>query len=82
VTRSFRSWAGRGRNGSRGRLRARHELLIRLQPTLRAREIPVDRVRVGYIPGTHELGFDSDADIILLRHEARSGRGFVEGARR
>ncbi len=56
------------------------ELKRQVQPTLGAREIPVASVRAGYIPGTHELGFDSEADTILLRHAARSRRGFAEGA--
>jgi 4-hydroxy-tetrahydrodipicolinate reductase len=56
------------------------ELKSQVQPVLGTREIPVASVRAGYIPGTHELGFDSEADTILLRHTARSRRGFAEGA--
>ncbi|MGH9431052.1 MAG: 4-hydroxy-tetrahydrodipicolinate reductase [Terriglobia bacterium] len=56
------------------------ELKRQVQPAWGAREIPVACVRAGYIPGTHELGFDSEADTILLRHTARSRRGFAEGA--
>lgn len=37
-------------------------------------------VRAGSIPGTHELGFDSDADTIRLVHSARSRGGFAAGA--
>jgi len=44
------------------------------------REISVPAVRAGYFPGTHELGFDSEADTIELRHTARSRQGFAEGA--
>ena len=36
--------------------------------------------RAGSIPGTHRLGFDSDADQILLEHSARSRDGFALGA--
>ena len=32
------------------------------------------------IPGTHEIGFDSAADTITLRHAARSREGFARGA--
>ena len=32
------------------------------------------------IPGTHEIGFDSAADTITLRHTARSREGFAHGA--
>lgn len=36
--------------------------------------------RAGRIPGTHRVGFDSDADQILLMHTARSRDGFALGA--
>ncbi len=36
--------------------------------------------RAGAIPGTHEIGFDSPADTITLRHAARSREGFARGA--
>lgn len=51
-----------------------------VSPLLAGRDIPVASVRAGYIPGTHELGFDSEADTIILRHTARSRQGFAEGA--
>jgi 4-hydroxy-tetrahydrodipicolinate reductase len=56
------------------------ELKRRVQPHLTSREIPTSSVRGGYIPGTHELGFDSEADTVLVRHNARSRQGFAEGA--
>ena len=56
------------------------EIRRRIQPALSNREIPVTSVRAGYIPGTHELGFDSEADTIVLRHTARGRQGFAEGA--
>jgi 4-hydroxy-tetrahydrodipicolinate reductase len=37
-------------------------------------------VRAGYFPGTHELGFDSEADTIILRHTARGRQSLAEGA--
>jgi 4-hydroxy-tetrahydrodipicolinate reductase len=43
-------------------------------------EIPTASTRAGYIPGTHRVGFDSEADQILLVHTARSRRGFASGA--
>ena len=43
-------------------------------------EIPTASTRAGYIPGTHRVGFDSEADQILLVHTARSKRGFASGA--
>src|SRR5207248_11483805 len=36
--------------------------------------------RAGKHPGTHEIGFDSDADTITLRHVARTREGFAHGA--
>jgi 4-hydroxy-tetrahydrodipicolinate reductase len=45
-----------------------------------ARPIDVSANRAGTIPGTHEIGFDSGADTITLRHTARSREGFARGA--
>jgi 4-hydroxy-tetrahydrodipicolinate reductase len=44
--------------------------------------LPVDQSssRAGSVPGTHEIGFDSQADTITLRHTARSREGFARGA--
>jgi 4-hydroxy-tetrahydrodipicolinate reductase len=56
------------------------ELRRQVEPHLRSREIPTSSVRAGFIPGLHELGFDSEADTVLLRHTARSRQGFAEGA--
>jgi 4-hydroxy-tetrahydrodipicolinate reductase len=36
--------------------------------------------RAGAHPGTHEIGFDSAADTVTLRHTARSREGFARGA--
>jgi len=56
------------------------ELKRQVQPLLPGREIPVASVRAGYLPGSHEFGFDSEADTVILRHTARSRQGFAEGA--
>ncbi|HVT94559.1 MAG TPA: dihydrodipicolinate reductase C-terminal domain-containing protein [Bryobacteraceae bacterium] len=45
-----------------------------------ARAIDVSSNRAGAHPGTHEIGFDSTADTITLRHTARSREGFARGA--
>lgn len=45
-----------------------------------SREINLSATRAGFIPGTHELGFDSPADTITLRHTARNREGFARGA--
>ena len=44
------------------------------------RPIDVSSSRAGAHPGTHEIGFDSAADTITLRHVARSREGFARGA--
>jgi 4-hydroxy-tetrahydrodipicolinate reductase len=44
------------------------------------REIPISSTRAGFIPGTHVVGFDSIADQVTLKHEARSREGFAAGA--
>ena len=56
------------------------ELKRRLQALYGEREISVSSLRAGFIPGTHELGFDSEADTVIIRHTARGRRGFAEGA--
>ena len=43
-------------------------------------EIPTSSTRAGNIPGTHRVGFDSEADQVLLTHTARSRQGFASGA--
>ena len=46
------------------------------------REINLSATRAGAHPGTHEIGFDSSADTITIRHTARSREGFARGALR
>lgn len=47
-----------------------------------ARPVSTASNRAGKHPGTHEIGFDSAADTITLRHEARNREGFARGALR
>ena len=44
------------------------------------RHVDTGSNRAGTIAGTHEIGFDSAADTITLRHTARSREGFALGA--
>ena len=44
------------------------------------RAIDTSSSRAGAHPGTHEVGFESVADTITLRHTARSREGFARGA--
>ncbi|MDP9147602.1 MAG: dihydrodipicolinate reductase [Acidobacteriota bacterium] len=46
------------------------------------REISLSANRAGTHPGTHEIGFDSAADTITIRHTARNREGFARGALR
>jgi 4-hydroxy-tetrahydrodipicolinate reductase len=58
--------------------------LLKLVETLReagyTRPVDVSSNRAGAHPGTHEIGFDSAADTITLRHTARSREGLARGA--
>jgi 4-hydroxy-tetrahydrodipicolinate reductase len=58
--------------------------LIKLVDEMKAggysRAIDTSSNRAGAHPGTHEIGFDSSADTITLRHSARSREGFARGA--
>jgi len=58
--------------------------LLQLVETMRqsgfSRNIDVSSNRAGKHPGTHEIGFDSAADTITLRHVARNREGFAHGA--
>ncbi len=43
-------------------------------------EVPVTSIRVGSVPGTHELFFDARYEQLVLTHTARDRRVFAEGA--
>jgi 4-hydroxy-tetrahydrodipicolinate reductase len=45
-----------------------------------ARPIDVSATRVGYIPGTHTIGFDGPSESITLTHTARDRGAFARGA--
>ena len=42
--------------------------------------MPITSVRVGSVPGTHEMVFDAPFEQVRLVHEARDRRVFAEGA--
>ena len=44
------------------------------------RAVPVSSIRVGSVPGTHEVLLDAAFEQISLRHEARDRRVFADGA--
>ncbi|MBN2667459.1 MAG: 4-hydroxy-tetrahydrodipicolinate reductase [Bacteroidales bacterium] len=43
-------------------------------------KVPVKAIREGMVPGTHTITWDSDIDVISLRHEARNRKGLALGA--
>jgi 4-hydroxy-tetrahydrodipicolinate reductase len=55
-------------------------LLDMMRPHLGNPNLSIASIRAGSIPGTHTIGFDSEADTIILEHRARSRQGFAEGA--
>ncbi len=55
-------------------------LLDLMRPHLSRPNLSIASIRAGSIPGTHVIGFDSEADTIILEHRARSRQGFAEGA--
>lgn len=56
------------------------QLVDRMKAAGYERKIDVSSNRAGAHPGTHEIGFDSAADTITLKHVARSRDGFARGA--
>jgi 4-hydroxy-tetrahydrodipicolinate reductase len=56
------------------------KLVEEMKRTDPKRHVDVSSSRAGAHPGTHEIGFDSAADTITLRHTARSREGFARGA--
>lgn len=44
------------------------------------RPVPITSIRVGSVPGTHEVIFDAAFEQISFRHEARDRRVFADGA--
>jgi 4-hydroxy-tetrahydrodipicolinate reductase len=55
-------------------------VLARAAEATYGRAIPTTSVRVGAVPGTHELVFDAPFEQLRLVHEARDRRVFAEGA--
>ena len=44
------------------------------------RPIDVAATRVGFVPGTHTIGFDGPSESITLTHTARDRAAFARGA--
>ena len=43
-------------------------------------EVPIESIREGEVPGTHEVKWDSEEDTIIITHIAKGRRGFALGA--
>jgi 4-hydroxy-tetrahydrodipicolinate reductase len=54
--------------------------LAQAAETASSRPIAITSVRVGSVPGTHEIVFDAPFEQVRLTHEARDRRVFAEGA--
>lgn len=54
--------------------------LARTAEAASGRAVPITSVRVGSVPGTHEIIFDAPFEQVRLVHEARDRRVFAEGA--
>lgn len=48
--------------------------------TASGRDLPITSVRLGSVPGTHELVIDGAFEQLVIAHEARDRRVFAEGA--
>ena len=79
-------------HGYEGRILERHHVhkkdapsgtavaLRKVLQEVRAGELLIESEREGEVIGYHELVLDSEADSITLAHNAKSRRGFAEGA--
>ena len=43
-------------------------------------DVPIESIREGEVPGTHEVTWDSEEDTIVITHIAKGRRGFALGA--
>jgi len=43
-------------------------------------DVPIESIREGEVPGTHEVKWDSEEDTIVITHVAKGRRGFALGA--
>ncbi len=64
------------KNMSRKKKAAYDRLDRKIEPS----ELHIASIRAGWIPGTHVVGFDSEADTIEIKHMARNRCGFAAGS--
>ena len=60
-----------------GTAKTLQEAISRQLPAI---SIPVESIREGEVPGTHEVKWDSEEDTIVITHIAKGRRGFALGA--
>ena len=51
-----------------------------VSPLNDANGVPIESIREGEVPGTHEVKWDSEEDTIIITHVAKGRRGFALGA--
>ncbi len=56
------------------------EMLARATEVESGRTVPIASVRVGHVPGTHELMIDGAYEQLVIRHVARDLKVFADGA--
>ena len=43
-------------------------------------ELPIHSIREGEVPGIHSIRYESEADSIIITHDAKNRKGFALGA--
>jgi 4-hydroxy-tetrahydrodipicolinate reductase len=78
--RGFGAWIHEAHHAAKKDAPSGTALAIQRAVTHAGHTVNVSSTRVGFIPGTHTLGFDSPAETITLTHSARDRTAFARGA--
>lgn len=57
-----------------------NDIMSAVSPLKDANGVPIESIREGEVPGTHEVKWDSEEDTIIITHIAKGRRGFALGA--
>jgi len=57
-----------------------NDIMSAVSPLNDANGVPIESIREGEVPGTHEVKWDSEEDTIIITHVAKGRRGFALGA--
>ena len=57
-----------------------NDIMSAVSPLNDANGVPIESIREGEVPGTHEVKWDSEEDTIIITHIAKGRRGFALGA--